>query len=339
VSRVHGVAEEDVDDGEKPKKAKPRKKQKQTTIDKGLKTLGLRKADPLPALARAESDSDEEDVGLEALPQQTQDEDRVDAATRDVCVVCLDAPRDTMLFNCGHVCACASCVDQLKKRDFSCPVCREPIKRVARVNSEGKGSRLGRASILQKIDLRKWRTSTKVEACFNAIDGDRKADPTVKSIIFSQYRTMLDLMEWRLRLGGQRVVKLTGDMPLAERKSVLARFKSDASIAAILLSLKAGGEGLNLQEASRVYLLEPWWNPAVEMQAIQRAHRIGQAKKVVATRFVTTSANEPTIEQQMFRLQEKKRLVFEGTVDGSAASFSKLTLEDLAFLFHRGSRS
>merc|ERR1711924_351972 len=83
------------------------------------------------------------------------------------------------------------------------------------------------------------------------------------------------------------------------------------------------------QEASRVYLLEPWWNPAVEMQAIQRAHRIGQAKKVVATRFVTTSANEPTIEQQMFRLQEKKRLVFEGTVDGSAASFSKLTLEDL----------
>ena len=88
-----------------------------------------------------------------------------------------------------------------------------------------------------------------------------------------------------------------------------------------------------------MYLLEPWWNPAVEMQAIQRAHRIGQAKKVVATRFVTTSANEPTIEQQMFRLQEKKRLVFEGTVDGSAASFSKLTLEDLAFLFHRGSRS
>jgi len=150
---------------------------------------------------------------------------------------------------------------------------------------------------------------------------------------------MLELMEWRLRLGGQRVVKLTGDMPLAERKSVLARFKSDSSIAAILLSLKAGGEGLNLQEASRVYLLEPWWNPAVEMQAIQRAHRIGQSKKVVATRFVTTSANEPTIEQQMFRLQEKKRLVFEGTVDGSAASFSKLTLEDLAFLFHRGSRS
>ena len=126
---------------------------------------------------------------------------------------------------------------------------------------------------------------------------------------------------------------------MAERKSVLHRFKTDPSVGVILLSLKAGGEGLNLQEASRVYMLEPWWNPAVEMQAIQRAHRIGQSKKVVATRFVTTSANEPTIEQQMFRLQEKKRLVFEGTVDGSAASFSKLTLEDLAFLFHRGSRS
>ena len=335
VSRVHGVAEEDVDDGEKKKKAKPRKRQKQSAIDKGLKTLGLTGRDPLPFLARDEDGA--EDLDLEALPKQELGT-KVDAAKRDVCVVCLDAPRDTMLFNCGHVCACAKCVDELRSRDFACPVCREPIKRVARVDDVGKGSRLGRASILQRVDLRKWRTSTKVEACFDAIDADRKADPTIKSIVFSQYRTMLDLVEWRLRLGGQRVVKLTGDMPLAERKSVLARFKADPSIAAILLSLKAGGEGLNLQEASRVYLLEPWWNPAVEMQAVQRAHRIGQSRKVIATRFITMSkaGDNPTMEQQIFRLQEKKRLVFEGTVDGSAVSFSKLTLDDLAFLFHRG---
>ena len=130
-------------------------------------------------------------------------------------------------------------------------------------------------------------------------------------------------------------------MPLAERKSVLHRFKTDESVGVILLSLKAGGEGLNLQEASRVYLLEPWWNPAVEMQAIQRAHRIGQTKAVKATRFVCKGIPDKrnpegvTIEKKMFMLQEKKRLVFEGTVDGSAASFSKLTLEDLTFLFTR----
>ena len=150
-------------------------------------------------------------------------------------------------------------------------MCREPIRRVARVDLAGKGSRLGRESILQRVDLSKWRTSTKVEACFKAIEAMRQKNPEAKALVFSQYRTMLDIVEWRLRLGGHRVVKLTGDLPIAERKSVLARFKTDSSVAVALLSLKAGGEGLNLQEASHVFLLEPWWNPAVENQAIQRA--------------------------------------------------------------------
>mmetsp|Transcript_29740 Transcript_29740/g.88951 ORF Transcript_29740/g.88951 Transcript_29740/m.88951 type:complete len:564 (-) Transcript_29740:45-1736(-) len=350
VSRVHGVAEDEDDAGAKPRKkpaAAPRKKkvkQAQSTIDKGLVTLGLKKGrlDPVPDLAASDASDDEgAEERLDALPETAAagDERRRDAATRDVCVVCLDAPRDTMLFNCGHVCACAACVAALQARKEPCPLCRAPIKRVARVDGAGKGSRLGRASILQKIDLQRWRTSTKVEACFEAVQKDRKE--AHKVIVFSQYRTMLDIMEWRLRLGGQRVAKLTGDMPLAERKSVLHRFKTDESVGVILLSLKAGGEGLNLQEASRVYLLEPWWNPAVEMQAIQRAHRIGQTKAVKATRFVCKGIPDKrnpegvTIEKKMFMLQEKKRLVFEGTVDGSAASFSKLTLEDLTFLFTR----
>jgi DNA repair protein RAD16 len=82
--------------------------------------------------------------------------------------------------------------------------------------------------------------------------------------------------------------------------------------------------------ANHVFLLEPWWNPAVEMQAIHRAYRIGQNKPVFATRFVTLNS----VEEKMMMLQTKKQLVFEGTMDGSAASLSKLTAEDLAFLFH-----
>mmetsp|Transcript_1911 Transcript_1911/g.2533 ORF Transcript_1911/g.2533 Transcript_1911/m.2533 type:complete len:124 (+) Transcript_1911:3110-3481(+) len=122
-----------------------------------------------------------------------------------------------------------------------------------------------------------------------------------------------------------------GDMPLIERKSVLEKFKTDPSIAVILLSLKAGGEGLNLQVASHVLLCEPWWNPAVEAQAFQRAHRIGQTRQVTALRFIT----EDTIEAKMDDLQDKKRKVFEGTIDGSGASFNKLSMEDLEFLFSR----
>ncbi|KAK7230731.1 nucleotide-excision repair protein [Aureococcus anophagefferens] len=345
VTKVHGVdLDDDGDDGDAPKKPKkkpPPKKaktgQSQATIDKGLVTLGIKGAAALPALAADAGDSDADDPALpEAAAADDARADEYDAATRDVCVVCLDAPRDTMLFNCGHVCACAACVDALRANDNACPLCREPIRRSARVDgAAGGGGRLGRSSILQRVDLRKWRTSAKVEACASMIDASRRADPTTKSIVFSQYRTMLDIVEWRLRLGGARVVKLCGDMPLAERRSVLRRFKTDDSVAVILLSLKAGGEGLNLQEASHVYLLEPWWNPAVEMQAVQRAHRIGQTRTVTATRFVT----KDSIETKMYELQEKKRLVFEGTVDGNAASFSKLSLKDLEFLFSRGSRN
>ena len=120
-----------------------------------------------------------------------------------------------------------------------------------------------------------------------------------------------------------------GDMALSERRTVLNQFKTDPEIKVILLSLKAGGEGLNLQEASHVFLLEPWWNPAVELQAIHRAYRIGQKREVHATRFITKG----TIEERMHEIQKSKQLIFEGTVDGKHQAIEKLTQEDLEFLF------
>jgi DNA repair protein RAD16 len=74
---------------------------------------------------------------------------------------------------------------------------------------------------------------------------------------------------------------------------------------------------------------DPWWNPAAEMQAIDRTHRIGQHKPIYATRFII----ENTIEERILRLQEKKKLVFDGTVGGDAGSMSKLTVDDMRFLF------
>ena len=122
-------------------------------------------------------------------------------------------------------------------------------------------------------------------------------------------------------------------MPAQRRGAVLREFKESAEVDVILLSLRAGGEGLNLQCASHVLLLDPWWNPAVELQAIQRAHRIGQTRAVQAYRFVS----EETIEERMLALQEKKRLVFEATISGQVESMVKLTLEDIRFLFKHSS--
>jgi DNA repair protein RAD16 len=93
--------------------------------------------------------------------------------------------------------------------------------------------------------------------------------------------------------------------------------------------LKAGGVALNLTVANHIFIMDPWWNPAAEMQAIDRTHRIGQRKPIFATRFII----ENTIEERILKLQEKKRLVFDGTIGGDAGSMAKLTVDDMRFLF------
>lgn len=153
----------------------------------------------------------------------------------------------------------------------------------------------------------------------------------------------------------------------AQREAVISAFKEDPDVRVILISLKvalpsppslslfatvascvcaslvmlttwahrhacrrkAGGVALNLTVATHIYLMDPWWNPAAEYQAIDRAHRLGQHKPIRAVRFVVRN----TVEERILRLQDKKRLVFEGTVGGDAASLSQLSEQDLRFLF------
>merc|ERR1719323_902023 len=154
-------------------------------------------------------------------------------------------------------------------------------------------------------------------------------DPTAKGLVFSQFGTMLELVEFRLKSAGIACIVFRGGMTMQARNDALAAFNADPSLKIILISLKAGGEGLNLQVANHVFMLDPWWNPACELQAIQRAHRIGQTREVRAVRFITSE----TIEDKIVQLQEKKQLVFDGAIDGSAASITKLTEQDLRFLF------
>ena len=194
--------------------------------------------------------------------------------------------------------------------------------------SSSKNILLGRKSIVQQLTMDNFESSSKVEAVLRHVKALAKTKGN-KGIIFSQYNRMIDIVEWRLKDAGYNVVKLVGTMSLKQRSAVLHQFKTDPDIHIIIMSLKAGGEGLNLQEASHVFVLEPWWNPAVELQAIQRAHRIGQTKTVTAIRFIT----KDTIEERMSELQEKKQLVFEGTIDSSALALSQLTTDDLRFLF------
>eukprot|EP00246_Nothoceros_aenigmaticus_P001545 TRINITY_DN12040_c0_g1_i1.p1 TRINITY_DN12040_c0_g1~~TRINITY_DN12040_c0_g1_i1.p1 ORF type:complete len:161 (+),score=41.84 TRINITY_DN12040_c0_g1_i1:451-933(+) len=156
-------------------------------------------------------------------------------------------------------------------------------------------------------------------------------DAAAKAIVFSQFTSMLDLIGHTFEKSGISFVKLDGSMSMASRDHMIDRFTNVPECKVFLMSLKAGGVALNLTVASHVFLMDPWWNPAVEQQAQDRIHRLGQYKPIRVTRFVI----ENTIEERILKLQEKKQLVFEGTIGGSAEALGKLTAEDLQFLFTR----
>ena len=148
-----------------------------------------------------------------------------------------------------------------------------------------------------------------------------------KVILFSQFTSMLDLIKPELSQRGIAFSEIRGSTK--DRKAPVEAFQSGA-VPLILVSLKAGGTGLNLTAADTVILYDPWWNPAVEAQAIDRAHRIGQTKPVFVHRLIARG----TIEEKILVLQDKKRSLAAtlwGEEEDSAVS-AKLTEEDVRFL-------
>ncbi len=166
-------------------------------------------------------------------------------------------------------------------------------------------------------------TSAKVERLVEAL-GDAAADGH-KALVFSQWTSLLDLVEPHLTREGIGFLRLDGST--RDRGAVVAGFQVDAGPPVMLISLKAGGTGLNLTAADHVFLLDPWWNPAVEDQAADRAHRIGQDKSVMVYRLVA----KDTVEEGILALQDKKRRLAEAAL-GGAGQAAAITREDLLAL-------
>jgi superfamily II DNA or RNA helicase len=150
-----------------------------------------------------------------------------------------------------------------------------------------------------------------------------------KVLVFSQFATMLDLLREKLKQRGWPHFYLAGETE--NRGELVREFQSAKDSAVFLISLKAGGFGLNLTAASYVVLFDPWWNPAVENQAIDRTHRIGQTSKVMAYRLLMRES----IEQKIRALQ-KQKAALAADVLGEERFAQSLTLEDLRFLFAEG---
>ncbi len=122
---------------------------------------------------------------------------------------------------------------------------------------------------------------------------------------------------------------LDGKTKAEKRIEAVKEFQSNDDIKLFLISLKAGGLGLNLTAADYVYLIDPWWNPAVEQQAIDRTHRIGQAKNIFAYKMICKN----TVEEKILTLQQKKKALSSELIADETGFVKKLTIDDVRFLF------
>jgi SNF2 family DNA or RNA helicase len=166
-------------------------------------------------------------------------------------------------------------------------------------------------------------TSSKVEALVEALAG--AAADGHKALVFSQWTSLLDRVEPHLREATISFNRLDGST--RDRAGVVAEFQAESGPPVMLLSLKAGGTGLNLTAADHVFLLDPWWNPAVEDQAADRAHRIGQDKPVLITRLVA----KDTVEERILALAQRKRAVAAAALE-DAGGAAAITREELLSL-------
>ncbi|HEX5790565.1 MAG TPA: DEAD/DEAH box helicase [Luteolibacter sp.] len=165
--------------------------------------------------------------------------------------------------------------------------------------------------------------SAKMDSLFYLLD--QLHEEGHKVLVFSQFVSMLDLIKARLELESRPYNYLTGQTK--DRKGEIERFQTTKDPSVFMLSLKAGGSGLNLTSASYVILYDPWWNPAVENQAIDRTHRIGQKNKVIAYRLLTRD----TVEEKIRILQHQKTQLVTNVL-GDEGFASNLGLEDLQFI-------
>ena len=150
-----------------------------------------------------------------------------------------------------------------------------------------------------------------------------------KALIFSQFLGMLALIKEKLKELKVKFEYFDGSTSAIERERAIQSFQRDDSCRVFLISLKAGGVGLNLTAADYVYIVDPWWNPAVEQQAIDRTHRIGQTKNIFAYRMIC----KDTIEDKILQLQDRKRVLARDLIADDDGFVKSLSREDVEYLF------
>ncbi|CDY37138.1 BnaC06g03610D [Brassica napus] len=323
-----------------------------------LMLLRLRQACDHPQLVKGFS-SDSVGKESEKAAKRLSREVRVSLLNRlessPICRACNDPPENPVITLCGHI-FCYQCVSEYITGDEnSCPVCREQLAhdvvfskstlRSCAADDIGCSSS-SHAKGLNKAAFQNGEfSSSKIKTVLDILQSlsnqgrEETSVPSttpcnqapVKTIIFSQWTSMLDVLEFSLNEKTIEFRRLDGTMSLAARDRAVKEFSNDPDVKVMIMSLKAGNLGLNMVAASHVILLDLWWNPTTEDQAIDRAHRIGQTRPVTVTRITITN----TVEDRILALQEEKRAMVASAFgeDHGGGSATRLTVDDLKYLF------
>ncbi|XP_071164923.1 helicase-like transcription factor [Mytilus edulis] len=241
------------------------------------------------------------------------------------CAICLDGLKEPVITHCAHV-FCKRCIDtviQAEKPHPHCPLCRGNVDTDKLLSPSVEELNQQKDTEQLDISASTWKSSAKVDALINALLKLRQEDPTVKSLVVSQFTSLLSLIEIPLGMHGFNFVRLDGTMSLKQRQTAITQFSNSSfgSPTIMLLSLKAGGVGINLIAASRVFLMDPAWNPATEEQCFDRCHRLGQTRNVTITKFVV----DDSVEGRMMDLQDKKRKLMQGAFGKKQSAEEKRT--------------
>ncbi|KFH71239.1 hypothetical protein MVEG_01540 [Podila verticillata NRRL 6337] len=269
------------------------------------------------------------------------------------CPICMDIGEESVILSkCGHI-YCRACItDHLQRHegdDRKCPECRgvtslEQLISVADFNArfnpkppadpKGKGIAKDEATednkpLVEVPDaLDDWMSSSKIDHMIEVIR-DVKARRE-KVIVFSQFTSLLTLIENPLRAQGIKYLRYDGSMTPNARNEAVIKMNEDPRYSVMLISLKCGSLGLNMTVANHVVMMDPWWNPAIENQAIDRVHRIGQKREV----FVHRLCIPETVEDRILDLQAKKQALADGALgEGDVPKLAKLGLQELMYLF------
>ncbi|KAG4439482.1 hypothetical protein IFR05_005018 [Cadophora sp. M221] len=286
----------------------------------------------------------------------------------DICIACNrkigpneDADGDTKdeiighMTPCFHI-VCNTCINRYKadmedvaqgQSQFNCPICQQHIK-LSYFELRNCGLEDQESSRLKSKDAKHGKSldgysgpHTKTKALLHDLLTSHQEslampnEPPIKSVIFSGWTAHLDLIQHALTENGITYTRLDGKMSRTARGAALDAFRDDPSIHVILVSIMAGGLGLNLTTASKVYVMEPQYNPAAEAQAVDRVHRLGQKREVTTVRYIMNDS----FEEKMLDLQEKKKKLASLSMDSEGrgridkAEAARKRLEDLRSLF------